>query len=221
MYKNLEVVAYANNDNREYYVTDVEQFAEDGIVKHTVYNFADLYPIPALERSEEDPETGETKTIELAITDDDRKEIAKRAYARAIRKLKAQRPEHVWQFNSTPLPYNFQDGQKVNFFFTKRIKFQDNDCDDVGQDKTIALVQRELYMTKRTITFDADLNEINTITLDREIRSRDISAVELELRERAAADTDSGTSGSDWPDDLGSSNTYNAPNAQVDYDPNK
>lgn len=219
VYQNLEVVAYANNDNREYYVTDLQQFEEDGIVKHTVYNFSDLYPIPALEKSEEDPDTGETKTIELAITDDDRKEIAKRAYARAIRILKAQRPEHVWQFNATPLPYNFQDGQKVNFFFTKRVKKQDDDCDDNGVDKTIVRVQRELYMTKRTITFDDDLNEINTITLDRELRSRDVSAVELELRELAAASTSEG-SGSDWPDVLGGS-SYSAPNATVGYDPSK
>lgn len=215
VYKNLEVVAYANNDNREYYVTDLEQFEEDGIVKHTVYNFADLYPIPALEKSEENPETGETETIELAITDDDRKEIAKRAYARAIRILKAQRPEHVWQFNSTPLPYNFQDGQKVNFFFTKRVKKQDDDCDDNGTDKTIVLVQRELFMTKRTITFDDDLNEINTITLDRELRSRDISAVELELRALAASSTNNG--GSNWPDDLGDTSTSGAGSSTAGY----
>lgn len=56
-------------------------------------------------------------------------------------------------------------------------------------------------MTKRTITFDDDLNEINTITLDRELRSRDVSAVELGLRALAAGGD--GNGGSNWPDDLG------------------
>lgn len=218
VYEALEVIAYANNDNREYYVTDLEQFEEDQVVKHTVYNFADLYPIPTLEETKEKEDgSGETETIEYAITDDDRKEIVKRAYARAIRKLKANRPEHVWQFNSTPLPYNFQDGQKVNFFFVKRVKYQDEDCDNDGKTKEIVRVQRELYMTKRTITFDSDLNEINTITLDRELRSRDISSVEWELRNLAAGDT--AVSGSDWVDDLSGYGTTTGTHGIIDYDP--
>lgn len=185
VYKEYDVVAYANNDNREYYVTDKKQLAEDQVVKHTVYNFADLYPIPALERTEEDPDTGETETIELAITDDDRKEITKRAYWRAIRILKAQRPDHAYQFNCTPLPQGFQDGQKVNFYYTKRVNVLDADCDNDPKPKTIALIQRTMYMTRRVITFDADLNEINTLTLDRELRSRDVNAVEIELKDLA------------------------------------
>lgn len=221
VYNNLEVVAYANNDNREYYVTDLEQFREDGIVKHTTYDFNDLYPIPDLEKEEDKGDgSGEKETVEYAITDDDRREIVKRAYARAIRRLKEQRPEHVWQFNCTPLPYNFQDGQKVNFFFTKRVIKQDDDCDDNGREQVIALVQRELYMTKRTITFDSDLNEINTVTLDRELRFRDITDPEYELTVRASKPSESsGGDGSggvadypDLPDDI-SGHT----NAQIDY----
>ena len=42
-------------------------------------------------------------------------------------------------------------------------------------------------MTKRTITFDSAMNEITTITLDGELRVRDINATEIELREAAAA----------------------------------
>lgn len=185
IYNAYDVVAYANNTNREYYVTDKQQLEEDLVIKHTVFNFSDLYPIPDLEESEDDPETGETTTIEYAITDEDRKEITKRAYWRAIRKLKAQRPEHIWQFNSTPLPYNFQDGQKINFFYTKKIQSDAKECVGEREEKTIATVQDELFVTKRTITFDDELNEINTITLDRELRYRDISAVELQLRQLA------------------------------------
>ena len=40
-----------------------------------------------------------------------------------------------------------------------------------------------MYMTRRVISFDSELNEINTITLDRELRSRDVNAVEIELKE--------------------------------------
>lgn len=215
VYKDYDIVAYANNDNREYYVTDLQQLREDQVIKHTVYNFADLYPIPALERSEEDPETGETETIELAITDDDRREITKRAYWRAIRILKAQRPDHAYQFNSTPLPKGFQDGQKVNFYFAKRVNVLDADCDNDPKPQTIALIQRTMYMTRRVITFDPELNEINTITLDRELRSRDVNAVEWELKE--LAEGGDGTGGSDWYDDV-----YGMPantHGQKGYDP--
>ena len=186
IYKGYDIVAYANNDNREYYVTDKKQLEEDRVIKHTVYNFADLYPIPDLEKTVEDPETGETETIELAITDSDRKEIVKRAYWRAIRILKAQRPDHAYQFNSTPLPVGFQDGQLVSFYYTKRVGVQDADCDTDPKAKTIALIQRNMYVTRRVITFDSELNEINTITVDRELRSRDVSAVEIELKELAS-----------------------------------
>lgn len=186
IYKNYEVVAYANNDNREYYVTDQQQLDEDGVIYHTVFNFTDLYPIPELEHKEnEDDEDSET--IEYAITDDDRKAIVQRAYWRAIRKLKAQRPEHVWQFNSTPLPYNFQDGQKVSFYFVKKVSSRDGDCEQ--GEKTIVRIQKDLYLTKRTITFDEELNEINTITLDVEIRPRDVSDAEWILRTLAQANS--------------------------------
>ena len=48
-----------------------------------------------------------------------------------------------------------------------------------------------LYLTKRTITFDNSMNEITTVTLDSELRTRDIDATEIELREAAAEPQDS------------------------------
>ena len=204
-YKKYEVVAYANNDNREYYVTDQQQLNEDGVIYHTVFNFTDLYPIPELERKE-DENNDDEEAVEYAITDDDRRAIVQRAYWRAIRKLKAQRPEHVWQFNSTPLPYNFQDGQKVSFYFIKKVSQRDGDCEE--GDKTIVKIQRDLYMTKRTITFDEDLNEINTITLDVEIRPRDVSDAEWILRTKAQANS-SNTTTESTPIPLSDSNRFN------------
>ncbi len=70
-------------------------------------------------------------------------------------------------------------------------------------------------MTRRVITFDSELNEINTITLDRELRSRDISAVEIELRELIPEDGGDGES--TWPNTLVMpANGYGI----VDYNPN-
>lgn len=211
IYKNYEVVAYANNDNREYYVTDSEQLAEDQVIRHTVYNFIDLIPIPELEE-EVDLGNGKTKTIEKAITDADRKEIAKRAYYKAIRALKAQRPEHVFQFNCTPLPASFTDGDKVNFYYTKKVTRDSERCPSSTEDIVIANIDESLYVTKRTITFDDDMNEINTVTLDKELRVRDISAVEYELRSQATGN--GGGGGSTWVDDIG-----NPPRGKIDHDP--
>lgn len=214
VYENLELVAYANNDNREYYITDAEQLEADEVIKHTVYNFADLYPIPEIAKSEE--VDGETKTVEYAITDDDRREIVKRAYLRGIRVLKAQRPEHVWQFNSTPLPKDFQDGDKVQFLFTKRIMEEDKDCLGEYHERTVAHIDELLYLTKRTITFDDEMNEVNTITLDKELRTRDITDAEYELRTLAKAQGSGSGSGSDWKDEFGN---HNSGYGRVDYDP--
>lgn len=213
VYKEFETVAYANNDNREYYVTDQEQLDKDQVIKHTVFNFSDLYPIPELEKTPE----GEEEAVEYAITDEDRKAIVQRAYWRAIRKLKSQRPERVWQFNSTPLPYMFQDGQKVTLFFVKKVINRDDDRTN-EKDKTIVKVQDEFYLTKRTITFDDDLNEINTLTLDVELRPRDISDAEWELTELAKKSS-GGIGGPNYPSELSGSSSGDSSHGTVGYNP--
>lgn len=171
VYENYDVVAYANNDNREYFVTDAEQFEEDGVVLHTVYNFTDLHPIPELE--EEVGEGDEKTTIEHPITDEDRWEICKRAYLRAIRALKSQRPEKVWQFNSTPLPTGFQIGSKAELYYVKKVRIQSPDCDEDGKEKEVARVNKKFYVTAVNIAFDEEVNEVDTVTLDNELRVRD------------------------------------------------
>lgn len=195
VYENLDVVAYADNTNREYFVTDAEQLEEDEVILHTVFNFSDLHPIPELEETI-DKEDGTTETIEHPITDNDRWEIAKRAYLRAIRSLKAQRPEKVWQFNTTPLPHGFQIGSMARLYYVKKIILNSPACEEDGKTKELAMVDKTFYVTKVTMSFDEEVNEIDTITLDNELRYRDTKGDEWKL-------TGSISGGSDGSGDWG------------------
>lgn len=185
IYGEFDLMAYTRNTNREYYVEDSWQLKQDdGIVYNTVYNFSDLYPIPNLKEDIDDDDELE----ELVITDADRVEIVAQAYKCAVRKLKAQRPDRAYQFNCTALPYNTPDGSKIRLLYAKTINRQPDEegCDGAEKIKIINLDEC-LYITKRTITFDSAMNEITTLTLDGELRTRDIDATEIELREAAAA----------------------------------
>ena len=197
VYKNNEALVLANNDNREYYVTDEKTLREydDGVVKQVVYNFSDLYPIPDLSGTDDNCEE-----IEYMITDEDRIEITKRAYWRAIRNLKAQRPVHTWQFNCGALPRNVEDGDKITFMYTKKMyptfpETIEGECIDYDEEQPakVANITETLYVTKRTITFDSVLNEFTTMTLDEELRPRAISAVEIELHEKIEETTEDTT----------------------------
>lgn len=195
VYQNLDIVAYADNTNREYYITDAKQLEEDGVILHTVYNFSDLHPIPELEETV-DGEDGTSQTIEHPITDNDRWEIAKRAYLRAVRALKAQRPEKVWQFNTTPLPQGFQVGNMAELYYVKKVTITSPDCDEDGKTKELARVNKRFYVTKVTMAFDEEVNEIDTITLDNELRYRDTTADEWKLTGNLNS-SDSGSTGYD------------------------
>lgn len=183
IYKNFDIIAYSKNDNREFYVEDTKQLEEDrGIILNTVYNFTDLYPIPSLKKDIDDD--GEME--ELVITDGDRAEIVRQAYLRAVRKLKAQRPQRVYQMNTTALPRGVRDGDKIRLQYAKAVQVPDDEwCGDFEKKKIIN-IDECLYLTKRTITFDDVLNEVTTVTLDAELRVKDISPTEVELREDAA-----------------------------------
>lgn len=188
IYKDNEAISFAENDNREYYVTDTVQLERDGgVVRCAVYNFSDMYPIPDT--------TGEDslgETIEYVITDADRLEMSKQAYWRACRALKSQRPEYAYSFNCTAIPNWVGDGDKLHFVYTKKenvpVDGTDDDCGDTER-KIVDEVNEELYMNKRIITFDSVMNEMNTITLDLELRYRQINAVEVELHEIASEES--------------------------------
>lgn len=184
IYTDYEIVAYPDNGNREYYVTDTKQLEEDkGIILHTVFKYNDLYPIPSLKQDLD----GDGEMEDLVITDADRIEIARRAYLRAVRELMAQRPQKTYQFNCTALPETLRDGQKVNLVYAKTATHQDEECDTEFTERKVVNINTALYMTKRTITFDAAMNEYATMTLDNELRPRAISAVEVKLRQAITA----------------------------------
>lgn len=202
IYKNFEILAYSKNGNREFYVEDTEQLKRDSnIVLNTTYNFNDLYPIPNLKQDID--EDGEME--ELVITDGDRSQIISQAYQRAVRKLKAQRPQRAYQMNTSALPSWIWDGAKIHLLYSKTVNVPDEEeCGDFKKRK-IVNIDECLYLTKRTITFDSALNEVNTITLDSELRTKDVSATEIELRE-AAIEQGIGTTGVPHAN-LGSSTT--------------
>lgn len=182
IYKDFDIIAYSKNGNREFYVEDSWQLERDNnIILNTVYNFNDLYPIPNL--NEDIDNDGEAE--ELVITDGDRLQIVRQAYMRAIRKLRAQRTQRSYQMNTTALPLGTSDGDKLRLLYSKSVRIIDEDCEKEIT-KPIVNIDQCLYLTKRTITFDDALNEITTITLDTELRIKDISATEVELREAAA-----------------------------------
>lgn len=190
IYENYDIVAYSINDNREYFVTDAQQLEEDGVILHTVYNFTDLHPIPELEEEVDIEGSDEKETIEHPITDNDRWEISKRAYLRAIRALKSQRPEKVWQFNATPLPVGFQIGSMAELYYIKKVRIQSPDCEIDGNLKEVARINKSFYVTSVTMSFDEEVNEINTITLDNELRYRDTAGQYWELSGRINGDGD-------------------------------
>ena len=186
IYKDNEIVAYANNVNTEFYVTDQQQLQEDGgIIKHTTFYFNNLYPIPKLEETDD-----QGNKHEYAITDDDRVEMGFRAYQKAVRELKAQRPDHAYQFNATAMPEYAVEGVKVNFSFTKKVNIDEEDCGN-PEKRTVVNINEWLYITRKVIIFDEVMNEYTTVTLDKELRPRAINAVEIELKEKVADETPS------------------------------
>ena len=194
VYSNYEMPVVANNDNREYYVTDVEQLAKDnGVVLHTTYNFSDLYPIPELEYTDDNG-----NKIELQITDNDRMEITKRAYLRAVRYLRSQRPQEIYQFNATALPPIDMVGKRVRFIFKKWVQDLD-ECDQPVR-KLLTNIDECFYITERIIVFDDELNESSVITLDRELRPNPVEAIAIELSKKGAPEVESTPLGKIYPD---------------------
>lgn len=178
VYTDYDIIQYTGNTNREYYVTDSVQLEKDGrVVKQEVHQYSDLYPIPATNK---------------VITTDDIIEMEKRAYRRAVRMLKAQRPEEVFQFDTTALPKDVFPGDKIRFIYTKTITEIDECGNKVETD--IISVDDYYYITGLTMSFDEALNEVDTITIDKELRTNDFNVPELELPDKESGDSDSGGS---------------------------
>lgn len=184
IYRDYEVLAYTKNTNREFYVEDSEQLAEDSnIILNTTFNFSDMYPIPRLQEDIDNDGTAE----ELVITDDDRLQIAYQTYLRAVRKLKIQRPQRVYQFNSTALPWGVCPGWVSRLAYAKSVNQDNEECEGQLTKRKVLNIFENMYLTEFTVTYDDNMNEVCTITLDNEVRPHDISATEIELQEKAVA----------------------------------
>ena len=186
-YSDYDIIQYTANTNREYYVTDSVQLDKDGgVVKQEVHQYSDLYPIPGTDK---------------VITTNDIIEMEKRAYRRAVRKLRAQRPEEVFQFDTTALPNDLYVGDKIRFIYSKTL----TEVDECGNKKEtdIFSVDDYFYITSITISFDDALNEVNTITLDKELRINDFAEPELELPDKEKNSKNSGSDGGSISADLG------------------
>lgn len=180
-YSDYDIIQYTANTNREYYVTDSVQLEKDGgVVKQEVHQYSDLYPIPGTDK---------------VITTDDIIEMEKRAYRRAVRMLKAQRPEEAIQFKTTALPNDVYVGDKVRFIYTKTLTEID-ECNN-KKETDIINIDEYYYITRIRPEFDDALNEVDDITLDKELRTNDFAVPELELpdKEKESSGKSSGTSG--------------------------
>lgn len=193
IYSDYEVIAYTTNTNREYYIEDTEQLQrDDNIILNTTFNFNELYPLPSLEEDLDDDGTME----ELVITDKDRTDTTYQAYIRAIRRLKMQRPERVYQFNSTALPVGTNISSIVKLAYSKSVNQENEECDGEYQKRKILNINENMYLTELTITFDAAMNETCTVTLDKVIRPHDISPLEIELTAKASSSDNSNNTSS-------------------------
>lgn len=167
-YSDYDIIQYTANTNREYYVTDMVQLEKDGgVVKQEVHQYSDLYPIPSSNK---------------VITTNDIIEMEKRAYRRAVRMLKAQRPEEVLQFDMTAVPADLYEGDKIRYIFTKTL----TEVDECGEKKETDIINIDdyFYVTKMVRKFDDALNETVSITLDKELRPNDFPEPELELPDK-------------------------------------
>lgn len=172
VYRDYDIISYTANTNREYYVTDEVQLEKDGyVLKQAVHQYSDLYPIPGTDK---------------VVTTDDHIEMQKRAYARAVRMLKAQRPDEAYQFVTTALPKDLYVGDKIRFIYTK----YETSLDECGNlvEKEVLNIDKYMYVTKIVYDFDEALNETNTITLDPELRTNDFDMPELELADKSDGD---------------------------------
>ena len=179
VYTDYDIIQYTANTNREYYVTDTVQLEKDGgVVKQEVHQYSDLYPIPSTDK---------------IITTDDIIEMEKRAYRRAVRMLKAQRPEEVFQFDTTALPNDVYVGDKIRFIYTKTL----TEVDECGNKKETDIISVDdyFYITNLNMNFDDALNEVDTVTIDKELRTNDFAVPELELPDKEKNSGGSGGGG--------------------------
>lgn len=150
----------APNNELEYAVIDEESVAlESGTLIEGSFGFNDISPF-ASEVEEIDEQTH-------AIADSDRILAAQMAYNAAIRKLKYARRKYEVRFPVEELPADIAPGDKVRLVYDNSLWIAE-DCS--AYEKMILQYDDFMYVTR--IVYDIDVNgaEVDTITLENELR---------------------------------------------------
>lgn len=156
----------APNNALEYAVIDTESVAlESGVLLEGSYGFNDISPF-ASEVKEIDEQTH-------AIADSDRILAAQMAYNTAIRKLKYNRRKYELRLSVEELPADIAPGDKVRLMYDNTLLILE-DCS--AYEKLILQYSDYFYVTRIDYAIDVNGAEIDTITLETELRvDRDLA----------------------------------------------
>lgn len=143
----------APNGCLEYAVIDEESVAmEGGHLIEGTYAFTDLAPFE----------------VEEEITDQDRIDAAKTCYSATIRRLKEARRRYRISFTTTELPKDIAPGDRVRFIYDNSLYILDT-CTPYM--KKLLSYDDWFFVTEQTFSIDATGAEMDTVTLEKELRS--------------------------------------------------
>lgn len=156
----------APNNALEFAVIDEESVAlESGTLIEGSFGFNDISPF-ASEVEEQDEQTH-------AIADKDRILAAQMAYNCAIRKLKYARRKYEIRFPVEELPADIAPGDKVRLIYDNSLYIAE-DCS--AYEKMLLQYSEYMYVTRIAYDIDVDGAEIDTVTLENELRvDRDLA----------------------------------------------
>ena len=153
VYVDINAPEYAPNNEYEYYIDDLESIArENGQIYSSTFSYSDLYPI-------HDPT--------MPISNSDRLNAQKALYSRGKRHLIYSRRRDLLSMDTGAIPCTVNVGDRVLVSISNQL-LENMPCGNAV--RTVLAVKDNLVMTRIDKTFDANLMETNTITLDTDIR---------------------------------------------------
>ena len=150
--------AVAPNNELEYAVLDLEGIAEaSGYLVESSFAFNDISPFAV------DQENGKTTKIK----DKDRILAATQAYKAAIKKLKQARAKYSLEVETEELPADLNVGDKVRLIYDNELFIMEA-CSNYM--KKILSYDDYFYITKIEYSIDETGGEVDTVTLEKELR---------------------------------------------------
>lgn len=150
--------AIAPNNELEFAVLDLEGIAEaGGYLVESSFAFNDISPFAV------DQENGKT----TKITDKDRVAAAVQAYKAAIKKLKQARAKYSLEIETEQLPADLNVGDKVRLIYNNELFIMES-CSNYM--KKILSYDDYFYITKIEYSIDETGGEVDTVTLEKELR---------------------------------------------------